>query len=64
MVPINPNEAPEGYVAKATIGWSCVGCAFHTTDIYNPCTASDDTCLGVARADKQDVIFVKKEPGL
>lgn len=59
---INPNEAPEGYVAKATIGWSCTGCAFLTKDIDNPCTAPDDPSCGEPfRKDKQTVIFVKKE---
>lgn len=62
MVQINRNEAPEGYVAKATIGWSCVGCAFRTKDDDIPCTApSDPSCGEPFRKDKQTVIFVKKE---
>lgn len=56
---INVNDAPPGYRAQSTIGWSCVGCAFHSQDIYNPCSAPTDQCLGICREDQQDVIFVK-----
>lgn len=62
MVPINPNEAPEGYIAQSAIGWSCINCAFHSRDITTRCTAPDyPSCVALQRKDNSDVIFVKKE---
>lgn len=57
---INSYDAPFGYRAQATIEpSSCVGCVFLSQDFDNPCSASNNQCLGVCREDQQDVIFVK-----
>ena len=55
---INPNDAPKGYMAQQTIGWSCERCAFYEKPF---CLAPTHPCLDVEREDKQFVIFVKKD---
>ena len=53
MMKVNPNEAPEGYVAIAE--GSCYGCAFDSN-------CSQANCLPGNRYDACSVIFIKKSP--
>lgn len=53
MPKLNPQEAPEGYVAVRQIG--CAKCAF-----YNNCADASTPCSGVVRDDKCCVIFKRK----
>lgn len=59
---IDPNDAPEGYEAKAPLAGkpACTGCAFNSADT---CTIPDDApyCDGIRRKDRSNVNFVKKE---
>ena len=52
---INPNDAPEGYVAIESFG--CKECAFFEEDIF--CRTAK--CCPAARSDNSFVIFIKKE---
>ena len=54
---VNPNEAPEGYVAVKS--WGCDGCAFDVVsdDWMCKCLRS---CISTRRKDECSVIFVKK----
>ena len=54
---INPNEAPEGYVAVQEVSAGrCTGCVFSTV-----CTEDDRNCMGRNRKDGHDVIFKEME---
>ena len=54
-MPVNPKEAPRGYLAKAEE--TCVGCCFKEAD----CTDLGAPCSNQCRKDKTDVIFVSKD---
>ena len=56
-MPIDPNEAPEGYVAveETDTPHGCDGCAFNS--LY---CANTHPCIGAFREDGCDVIFVKE----
>lgn len=58
-MPIDPNEAPDGYVAVVSNDGRCEGCALspHGSD---SCLAVADACCHWQRDDGQDVIFVKR----
>ena len=55
---VNPNEAPEGYIA---VEWDessgCDYCIF--SDVYEECMRA--LCYPTFRRDKHNVIFIKKE---
>ena len=51
---IDPNEAPEGYLAVEYRG--CDGCAFK----YGSADCLFAECTAIRRKDRHDVIFVKK----
>lgn len=58
-MPVNPNEAPEGFVAAQSAYGSCIGCAFiddYCRSESHP--ASGFSCLNEERADGEEVIFV------
>jgi hypothetical protein len=69
---VNPNEAPDGYLAEAPPYVGCKGCAFY----YPPVISSEaekafdkicaeaclfSECVDYRRQDRQNVIFVTKE---
>lgn len=56
MCEVNPNEAPEGYEARAARSGSCTGCAL----LGNADACDDVHCLRSERNDGGDVILVKK----
>lgn len=59
---IDPNEAPEGYVAVAEEVLSeCTGCVFKPKS-GGHCADSTKKCLEDERGDGQTVIFKEKEP--
>lgn len=52
-MPVNPNEAPEGFVAVGVSSTDCAGCV--------GCTYSGSfSCVKSARQDKSNVIFVPR----
>jgi len=55
---VNPNEAPEGYIAIETA--SCDGCALDAAEHNKLCYQAD--CLPGNRHDTCSVIFIKKSP--
>ena len=60
---VNPNEAPEGYVAVAYVAGksSCEECSFASEDCC--CRAAGVSCLSLLRDDNCGVYFIpKKEP--
>ncbi len=60
---VNPNEAPEGYVAVAyvTCKSSCEECSFASDDCG--CAGAGVSCLSSSRNDNCSVYFIpKKEP--
>lgn len=57
MGKVDPNEAPEGYMA-AEEDLVCLGCSF----IYPSKECIAVSCGGAYRKDGRDVIFIKK-PG-
>ena len=57
---VDPNEAPEGYVAVEWVFGCCNKCAFRSA---SSCPRNDNDefwCFGVNRKDHKDVYFVKK----
>jgi len=62
MTTLNPNDAPDGYVAVESRG--CNGCAFAMGDTGGSCRFTDDEpetpCADVERKDMKTVIFVKR----
>ena len=57
-MPVNKNEAPNGYRAQKSDG-SCIGCAFYEDgegcrDITIPCSMTE-------RTDRNEVILIEKE---
>lgn len=58
---INRNDAPEGYEAVAA--FLCHGCAFWGQD-SGLCETREPSCIGIKRADRQSVIFIKRRPRL
>ena len=54
---VNPNEAPEGYIAVQYIG-SCRDCAF---DVLESCEAIGVSCSPYRRDDGKNVYFISKE---
>lgn len=58
MMPVNPNEAPPGFVAVAAGGLAaCDGCAFKPLP-HNAC--AKHKCMGWERDDSFSVIFVPR----
>lgn len=56
---VNPNEAPEGYVAQFSGTGSCTGCYFFDDGI---CTKENRiSCQKQLRKDECEVVFVKIE---
>ena len=58
---VDPNEAPEGYVAVEWDGAGCTGCSFRNTLL---CPVNDNgewVCLGENRKDGKDVHFMKEQ---
>lgn len=56
---VNPNEAPEGYMAVQYTGF-CDNCAF---DNLESCAALSVSCVSYLRDDGKSVYFIpKKEP--
>jgi hypothetical protein len=66
MSTINPNEAPEGYMAveidDMAPGHVCMQCAFIAVEPsgHIGCGNLEAACFGDRRADKTAVVFVKK----
>ena len=60
MDKVNPNEAPEGYVAVYQGSNLCTGCSFYSS--YYGCNQLEEiiSCVDSQREDKQTVIFIKK----
>ena len=58
MMKVNPNEAPEGYIAIETA--SCDGCALDAAEHNKLCYQAD--CSEEDRKDECNVIFIKKSP--
>ena len=58
---INPNEAPEGYIAVKEVDEInvCSGCSFEA-DFSTKCTRFSTLCTANFRKDKSRVIFIKK----
>ena len=56
---VDPNEAPEGYVAIADERNTCLGCAFERPD--GGCFNTGVNCISGDRSDGHRVIFVRKE---
>jgi len=56
---VNPNEAPEGYIAVIQENAICKGCSFwHRYKCVIP--EGFTSCIDCSRKDNQTVIFVKK----
>ena len=60
MNKVNPNEAPEGYVAVYQGNNLCTGCSFYS--IRSGCNQLEEiiSCVGSQRNDRHTVVFVKK----
>ena len=58
---VNPNEAPEGYVAVAYVAGksSCEECSFASEDCR--CRAAGVSCLSLLRDDNCGVYFIPKK---
>ena len=54
-MPVNPNEAPPGFVAVPTTSSLCSGCAFADQEITS---CLDVCCLRSEREDRECVIFI------
>ena len=61
MNKVNPNEAPEGYVAVYQGKNLCTGCSFSSG--YYGCNQLGEiiSCVDSQRKDKQTVIFIKNQ---
>jgi hypothetical protein len=58
-MPVNPNDAPEGYYAVKSMDGECDGCAFNT----QPKWCLGKRCWASDRNDKTAVIFKKIDHG-
>lgn len=55
---VNPNEAPEGYIAALSVGgYSCYGCAFEKERLL--CEIEQRKCVSTHRIDNANVIYIK-----
>ena len=61
MNKVNPNEAPEGYIAVYQENTLCNGCGFYSS--YYGCNHLQEiiSCVDSQRKDKQTVVFIKKQ---
>ena len=61
MNKVNPNEAPEGYVAVEQPNNLCTGCYFKNR--YSGCIQEDNNihCMSGKRIDGVNVVFIKKQ---
>ena len=61
MNKVNPNEAPEGYIAVYQGNNLCNGCDFYSS--YYGCSQLEGiiSCIGSQRNDKKTVVFIKKQ---
>ena len=58
---VNPNEAPEGYIAKYSYDGLCNNCCFYTADTCD-CKVNTAHCISNYRKDGCTVIFIKDSP--
>ena len=59
MNKVNPNEAPEGYVAVEQSSNLCTGCYFDMKDKGCILPRSSISCVDRHREDKKTVVFIK-----
>ena len=63
-MPLDPHEAPKGYIAVVDDATGCKGC-FFSDDVHCKCTLlkNNISCVSQFRDDNTEVIFVQAEGG-